>query len=356
MRSKFFLTAISVLFLFSTITYAKEKMPDPLYKTSETLDYTKIEKEPVKEKDPRTLNEKLREKLHLPPTKKVYYHNLDRSNAPVTVDDYYKLAIEKKRKDFEIPLPEFSNDGDIILPDPQFRVIKYNTPPGQRNIDLTQLVARRTVSSPGILSPDKTKMVYTKCFYYPKFAQTSSAAYFIPINPDIKDVYDVLYRTNVMEGDTAPIFSIGMDGVQKYQFKTLYPIDWSKDSSKIAFKEKIGSNQHETWQTNIIIYDFNFQKWKRLTAVREAVIYWWRQNKQIELNDYMWDIYPIGWDKNNPDRIIVYAYAFTTDKPLFLGTWSIDYNEDKSSLISIDSTYAQIDLNGFGLKEIKMEH
>ena len=93
-----------------------------------------------------------------------------------------------------------------------------------------------------------------------------------------------------------------------------------------------------------------------MTAIREAILYWWRQNKQIELNNYMWDIYPIGWDKNNPDRLVVYAYAFTKDNPLFLGTWSIDYNEEKSKLMSIDSTNVEIDLNGFGLKEIKLEN
>ena len=94
---------------------------------------------------------------------------------------------------------------------------------------------------------------------------------------------------------------------------------------------------------------------KRLTAVREAIIYYWR-HKDIDLKNYMWDIFPVGWDKNNPERMIVYAYAFTIDKPLFLGTWSIDYYEDRSRLISPDSTQVQIDLNGYGLKEVKLEH
>ena len=356
MKNIIFLFTCLIFLSSQLLAFAKDDMPDPLYRSSETLDYTKIEKEQEKEKDPRTLNEKFREKFHLPPSKKIYYHNLDLSNAPVTVDDYYQLAIDKKRKDFEIPLPEFLQDDDVILPDPKFRVVKYNTPPGQRNFDLTQLVAKRTVSAPGILSPDKTKMVYTKCFYYPRSAQTSSAAYLININPNITDAYDVLYRTNVMEGDVAPLFIVGMENLQRYQYKTLYPIDWSQDSSKIAFKEKIGSNLHETWKTNIIVYDFETKTWNRLTAVREAIIYWWRQNKQIELNDYMWDIYPIGWDRNNPNYLVVYAYAFSENKPFFLGTWSVDYNEEKSSLVSIDNTYVQIDLNGFGLKEVKMEH
>ena len=302
-----------------------------------------------------TFNEKFRKKFHLPPSKRVDYKNIDKSNLPVFMDDYYKAAADKKRQDFVIPKPDFTPVGDIILPEPQFRAVRYNNPPGQRNIDLSKIVSNRVAASAGILSPDKTKMVYTKCFFYPRFSQTSSAAYFIPVTNN-ENPYDILYSTNVMQGDVTPIVSVGMDDFVDTRFVSLFPIDWSKDSSKIAFKEKIGSNFVQTWQTNVIIYDFNSNSWKRLTAVREAIIYWWRKNKNIDLKDYLWDIFPIGWDKNNPDRLIVYAYAFTDKAPLFLGTWSIDYNEEKSLLVSIDSTSAQIDLNGFGLKEIKFAH
>lgn len=350
---KLFFLVLSFLFVFNLVVFAKNEAPDPLYLATPVLNSEDVE-EPVVEKDPRTLGEKFRAKFKLPPSKKIYYHNIDTSNQPVTIDDYYQLAVEKKRKDFEIPLPDFSRSDDIIMPDPHFRVVRYNMPPGQRNIDLTQLVARRKATAPAILSPDKTKMVYTQSVFYPKFAQTASFAYYIPVKPD--DAYKLLYNTNVIQGDINPIISVGMDEVQKYQYKTLFPIDWSKDSTKIAFKEKIGSNLKETWQTNIIIYDFEEKSWKRLTAVREAIIYWWRYNKQIELKDYMWDIFPVGWDKQNPNRMVVYAYAFTDSNPLFLGTWSIDYNEEKSQLLSIDSTNAEIDLNGFGLKEVKLEN
>ncbi len=355
MKLKLLLLSLLFLLFFPITINAKEEAPDPLYLTSPVLDASKSENE-EKEVDPRTLGEKFREKFNLKPSKKTYYHNIDKSMQPVTMEDYYKLAADKKRKDFIIPEPMFTKEADIIIPDLHFRVIRYNTPPGQRNINLSKVIAQRTVTSAGILSPDKTKMVYTKCFFYPKFSQTSSAAYFIPVNPNLKDAYEILYNTNVIQGEPYPIVTVGMEELQKYQFKSLFPLDWSKDSTKIAFKEKIGSNLEETWQTNVIIYDFKTKTWKRLTAVREAIIYWWRQNKQIELKDYMWDIFPIGWDKANPERLIIYAYAFTNEKPLFLGTWSIDYNEEKSQLVSINSTDAEIDLNGFGLKEIKFEH
>ena len=343
--------------IITSISFAKEKeKPDPLYLSSPALEFNAGDLDSSEKAiDNRTLEEKIREKLHLKPTKKIYYHNIDKSNQPITLDDYYALAKDIKRSEFEIPEPVFTSSADIIMPDPHYRVIRFNTPPGQRNIDISRIVAERTASSAGILSPDNKKMVYTKCFFYPRFNQTSSSAYFIPVK-ETSDAYKALFMTNVMQEEIKPIVNVGMDEFIKYQFRTLFPIDWSKDSTKIAFKEKVGSNLQETWQTNVIIYDFKMKNWKRLTAVREAIIYWWRQNKQIELKDYMWDIFPVGWEKANPDRLVVYAYAFTKDKPLFLGTWSIDYNEEKSQLISIDSTVVEIDLNGFGLKEIKLEH
>ena len=349
-----------VIFLFLFITsyvYAK-KMPDPFYLNSDVIniDEEAQKSKPQKVKDQRSLNEKTRALLHLPPPKTIYYHNIDKSKTPITMEDYFEISAEKLRTDVDIPEPEFNNDKDFIFPDPQFRVISYNTPPGQRNIDLTQVTAKRTVSSPAILSPDKKKMVYTKSFYYPQTTQTASAAYVIPVNGSLADAYDILYKTNVIEGSTEPIFNAGMDFLEKFKFTTLFPLDFSKDSNKIAFKEKIGGNHAQTWVTNIIVYDFTNQTLKRLTAIREAIINYWRQKKQIELKDYMWDIFPLGWDKDNPDKIIVYAYAYTKNKPLFLGTWSIDADKNICELISIDSTDANIDLHGFGLLEIKMQH
>ncbi|MBQ3641305.1 hypothetical protein II906_05215 [bacterium] len=350
-----FAVCLIVIPVFAKIEFKKAPPPDPLYLSSPVRDYEEEQAQVVeKEKDPRTLNEKIRAKLHLPPTKKVYYHNIDKSGQPITMDEYYALAAEKLRKDFVIPEPEFEQEEGFDLPDPHFRVIRYNTPPGQRNLDTTKLVSEHKANSAGILSPDKSKMVYTQSVFFPMYAQTASSAYFIPIDKE-QDAYDILYKVNAVQQEMKPIVTVGMEGFLKNQFKTLFPIDWSKDSTKIAFKEKVGSNLFDVWQTNVIIYDFNTGKWKRLTAVREAIIYYWRK-QNIDLKDYLWDIYPVGWDKNEPDNLVVYAYAFTDTRPLFLGTWSIDFIEEKSKLISPSATSVQIDLNGFGLKEIKWEH
>ena len=70
---------IAVLFCSSLIVCAKKEAPDPLYLSTPVKDYSKIEIVEKKE-DPRTLKEKMREKLHLPKSKKVYLHNKDQLN------------------------------------------------------------------------------------------------------------------------------------------------------------------------------------------------------------------------------------------------------------------------------------
>lgn len=343
-----------VLFLPLTV-FAKSGVINSLDVNLINSDNAKVENK-TKEVDKRNFHEKLREKFHLPKSKKIYLHNIDNSDQPLTIDDYDKMTVEKLRKDFEIPTPKFeTEEKEFILPNPKYRVTKYNLPAGQRSINISQVVKKNSVKSAGILSPDKTRMIYTEAVFIPEFFQVCSSVYLVPVDSS-KNVYDLLMETNVSQQIFTPIFSVGTDEIRRNEFRTLAPIDWNEDGNKIAFKEKIGSNFDDTWQTNIIVYDFDTKTWIRLMAVREAIIYWWRENKQINLKKYRWDIIPIGWEKNNPDRIVLYAYAYTDSNPLFLGIWSIDSKEKKSKLISINSTGVEISLNGLGLKEVKLEN
>ena len=323
--------------------------------------------------------DKYKQTVQMPSRRKYRAFLQDKEYQPKLEEDYQYMAQDIKRYEIEMPKPILENNPKIIMPEMHYRVVSFNSPPGQRDIDISRIIYDKTAVSPAILSPDKTKMVYTKCFFYPKFVQTSAAAYYIPVQEEsdaynvsggnqiniyvmtevknTADAYTILANRNNFQQDMTPIVTVGMNSVNQYKFTTLFPIDWSKDSQKIAFKEKVGSNQYGTWITNIIVYNFKTQSWKRLNAVREAVIYWWRVNQNIELKDYMWDIFPVGWDKNNQNRLIVYAFAYTKDKTRYkyLGTWSVDYNEESSSLVE-DNGVIDIDLNGFGLQEIPSQN
>ena len=272
----------------------------------------------------------------------------DKAQMPVLYDDYLEKASDKKRSDYDIPSPVFEKDKDFILPEPEYKLVKYNIPHGARNIDLSRLVTSHTAVSPAVLSLDKAKMIYTKCFYYPQKLQSASAAYFIPVNGI--SAYNILYNTNVVQGEAEPLFTAGMDNLSRNQFVTLFPLDFSKDSSKIAFKEKTGSNLDGVWITNIIIYDFEKKTFNRLEKARETVIEYALKEYGIKLQDYLWDIQPIGWYRADKNRIIYYAYIYTDKKPAFLGLWSIDFSGLKPELISPEPIEADIDVNGFGLE------
>jgi len=274
----------------------------------------------------------------------------DKAQMPVFYDDYLEKSSDKKRSDYDIPAPVFEKDKEFILPEPEYKLVKYNMPLGSRNINLSQLVNTHTAVSPAVLSLDKTKMVYTKCFYYPQTLQSASAAYFIPVTGS--NAYNILYNTNVVQGSQEPLFTAGMDNPAKNQFVTLFPLDFSKDSSKTAFKEKTGSNLDGVWITNIIIYDFEKKTFKRLEKAREAVVEYALKENSIELQDYLWDIQPLGWYKADKDRIIYYAYIYTEDKPAFLGLWSIDSSGLKPELVAPEPIEADIDVNGYGLVRV----
>ena len=60
-----------------------------------------------------------------------------------------------------------------------------------------------------------------------------------------------------------------------------------------------------------------------------------------------WDIYPLGFEVQNPDRIVVSAFAYTGSVPVFLGNWSIDSKGERALLLSLDpKNKVQISMNG----------
>lgn len=277
--------------------------------------------------------------------------NLENS-APLTVEEYNQKAQDVKRSELKIPEPQFAKDDKIInLPDPHERIVKYNLPPGTRELDLKKLRTERRVNSIGVLSPDMTKLVYSSAYYYPLERQVSSELYLIKAD-DSASLQEKIKKAHELNKEPKPLLSTGMDSIKTDALRTMIVLDWSADSKKIAVKEKIGSSFEGIWQTNLWVYDFNTQNYKKLNEIREAVKYWWKTNENLDLNDYMWDIFPVGWDGVNPDRIIVYAFAYTKETPKFLGTWSIDYKGERSELMSLTSTNFLITTNGLMLKTV----
>ena len=114
-------------------------------------------------------------------------------------------------------------------------------------------------------------------------------------------------------------------------------------------KEKVGYIYDGIWQTNLWVYDFTTQQALKLVEVRDAIRYYWKNTKGTVLDDNRWDIYPLGFDVKDPNRVIVNAYGYTGGVPKFLGTWSVDCNGDTTLLVSLFNPEAEISINGYKL-------
>ena len=132
-----------------------------------------------------------------------------------------------------------------------------------------------------------------------------------------------------------------------FAFRSLTPIDFSTDGKKLLVKEKIGSSHDGIWETHAIVYDFENKLSYNLVEIRDAIAYYWKENKGLNLDDSRWDIYPLGFLQDEPSRVAVAGYAYTGKKPIFLGIWSIDYKGEQSRLLSFEVDSAKISVNGF---------
>lgn len=331
----------------------EEDLPDILMPEPETpKEIKKKEKEAKKVKkhsSKKAKEPKFKKSKHL---KKYTYRRVRKmNNAPLTYAQYLEMAKDVKRESMNIPRPSVQKDEKIVdMPDPELRIIKYNNPPGSRDLDLRLLMTKRQLVTQGVLSPDEKRMIYSVVYSYPTAEQVASEMFIINI-PDGASKLSALRDFYTMEAERTPILRAGTDRLAQNEKKTLVLLDWSEDGQKVAVKEKIGSQTQGPWKTQLWAYDFETQKAYELSALREAIRYYWKNMKGLDLVDYMWDIYPIGWDKYNKDRIISYAYVYGKDHKgsKFLGTWSIDYKNQRSELMSETEFDFEVSVNGYRL-------
>ena len=226
---------------------------------------------------------------------------------PKTMQEYYRAVNKAEKKNMEIPSPKFEKDNKLVdLPDPELLLRKYNNPPGAVDINLNSLKKKRQINSIGVVSPQYDKMVYSTVFYYPSTKTASSELYLLNLDLN-KNIQTRIEDAHVNRGKST-IYRTQMDSLELDIQKTLTVVDWSIDGKRIAFKEKISFTPEGLWQTNLIVY--NLETGRKESSERSQ-----RSNRillapaQFKFKNYRWDIYPIGWDSINPDRIIVFAYA-----------------------------------------------
>lgn len=269
----------------------------------------------------------------------------------MTVEEYEALSTYKDKSQDNIEIPKVQRGSDMkYVPQPTYKIIRYNDPPGSPELIIQpkQFYKNRQYNGQGIASPDFTIMVYPVVYYYPNSASTASDLFVINLEPTGTPL-SKLQKAHVSKRNPDPIVSTEKSIDNEYTFRTLTPIDFSTDGKKLLLKEKLGNSQDGIWKTNAIIYDFDTKTSYNLLEIRDAIIYYWKENKGLNLDYVRWDIYPLGFLKDEPDRVAVYAYAYTGNKPVFLGIWSVDTHGEQSRLYSFDLDTIELSVNGFKL-------
>jgi len=272
----------------------------------------------------------------------------------MTVEEYEAKSRAKSQKDLieEIEGGEIPKDSNMVyVPQRSFKLVKYNDPVGSPELNLPRkLNFDRQINAQGIISGDRTMMVYPSVYYYAQSDCTSCDLFLIKLDPKLTDTDKAKYA-NVVQKVEEPLISTEKDINTRFIFRTLTPIDFSADNKRLVVKEKVGHRHDGIWKTDLWVYDFEKQEALKIPQIREAIINYWAQAGGVDFEENRWDIYPMGFDANNDDRIILCAYAYTGDVPKFLGTWSIDVNGENSKLEDLEGSDIPVSVIGYRLAE-----
>ena len=329
-------TALAGMYMAAKVHFMQTKAnmtKNQNQQVSETIYHNKIDKQDAKEK---------------------YKRGKLPESGYMTVEEYEQKSRGLTRKEINeknLDKVDFPKDKNYVyVPQYNFKLVKYNEPVGSPELSLQRrLQFNRQINAQGIVSGDYTMLVYPSVYYYAEADCVSCDLFLIKLDTN-KTNLERVQRANVLNKEPKPLLSTSKDIDNKFAFRTLTPIDFSVDNTKLLIKEKIGYKHDGIWETDLWIYDFNKNETKNLSAIREAISYYWKNTENVELNDIRWDIYPLGFDANNDNRVVLCAYAYTGDVPKFLGTWSIDVNNQASKLESLTGAGIPISVVGYKLE------
>lgn len=272
----------------------------------------------------------------------------------MTVEEYESKSRAKTKKEVsaELKTGEIPKDSNMIyVPQKTFKLVKYNDPIGSPELNLPRkLNFDRQINAQGIISGDKTMLIYPAVYYYAQSDCTSCDLFMIKLDPSLNDTEKAM-RANIVQKESEPLISTEKNIDTKFIFRTLTPIDFSVDNKKLVVKEKVGHRHDGIWKTDLWVYDFEQKEAKKLPQIREAIVDYWANTTGVDFDENRWDIYPMGFDANDDNRVILCAYAYTGDVPKFLGTWSIDVNGEYSKLESLEGNSVPVSVIGYRLAE-----
>jgi len=211
---------------------------------------------------------------------------------------------------------------DQLLDEHNYEIIEYNYPAGSRELNLFGLKTVGQFNLNAVANPDFSYLAYSEVYFFPEARVTASALYLIPLEANSDKVASIL-SVSTKDKLQQPIIETNYANLYPFKFNTFTPVDWDSSSNKILFKEKLGQNYASIYLTKLYVYDLGEEKMYDLNLVRKTIIDYWNK-KGVFLEDYKWDIVPLGFNKLNERQVVVKAFGYYKNERKDLGTWIID--------------------------------
>lgn len=236
---------------------------------------------------------------------------------------------------------------------PQKRFVKYNMPPGTQEADFTKIKREKDIKSAGVIDSHFKYLAYAQYYYSPAYDQISSELYVQELGRGATRIRKVL-NTTTLNAHRSPLISVGMEQLQNHMFQTLTIVDFSPDSKKLLVKEKVGSSTKGIFRNYVWVcfLDGENSGAIKFGNLNEEIKRRYKEKTGLALDNYRWDIKPLGFYNEDSDIVIVEAFVWDNNqKQIFLGVWGINCLNSTLKLISEQPTPLNISASGLVVKE-----
>ena len=291
-------------------------------------------------------------KLHNPFSKK---SKQEAEKMVQTKEEWEEKAKNINLEDRKIPSYQRPQDKDFKpKTPPSKKFVKYNISAGNREVNFSEIQNKLDIRGQGVFDRRMKYMAYGEYYYSPTCNQISSDIYVQKLKGSLNSMNRAL-SASVLNTQRTPAISTGTEEFRENLFSTLTIVDFSSDSTKLLVKEKVGSAKEGIFRNYIWIYfmDGGQDQWFAIKFAQvNEIIKKYHAKTGLALDNYRWDIKPLGFSKENPQVVAIEAFAWDKDKKqIFLGLWGLDCSNASVNLISATPMPIEISANGIIVKE-----
>ena len=137
----------------------------------------------------------------------------------MTVEEYESKSRAKTKKQMQEEVTEIVRSKDpnmVYVPQRTLKLVKYNDPIGSPELNLPRkLNFDRQINAAGIISGDKTMLVYPTVYYYAQSDCTACDLFLIELDTSVNDIQRIK-KANIVQKELEPLISTSKNPKSAY--------------------------------------------------------------------------------------------------------------------------------------------